>query len=74
MDHQYGGGRPSLCFSDWEGLEPFFCCCSQEGGVCMDVGVLIGLVSLVITCIAFGIQIGSTFQTKIDRHNSSDKD
>ncbi len=40
----------------------------------MDVGVLIGLVSLVITCIAFGIQIGSTFQTKIDRHNSSDKD
>lgn len=40
----------------------------------MDVGILIGLFSLVITCIAFGIQIGSHIQTKIDRHNSSDKD
>lgn len=34
----------------------------------MNIGFLIGLFSLIITCISFGIQIGSNIQMKNDRH------
>ena len=30
----------------------------------MNIGILIGLFSLIITCISFGIQIGSNIQMK----------
>ena len=40
---------------------------SPKGGMRMDVGILISLISLVITCIAFGIQIASLHHTKNDR-------
>ena len=40
---------------------------SLKGGMRMDVGTLIGLLSLVISCIALGMQIASIHQTKSDR-------
>ena len=40
---------------------------SLKGGMRMDVDTLIGLLSLVISCIAFGMQIASNHQTKSDR-------
>jgi hypothetical protein len=43
-----------------------------KGGMRMDVGTSISLISLVVSCITFGMQIASGHQMKNDR--LSDKD
>ena len=44
---------------------------SLKGGMRMDVGTLIGLLSLVVSCIALGMQTASIRQTKSDRSKPS---
>ena len=44
---------------------------SLKGGMRMDDGILIGLFSLVLSCIALGMQIVSIRQTKSDRSKPS---
>ena len=45
---------------------------SLKGGMHMDVDTLIGLISLVISCIALGMQIASNHHTENDRPSRKD--
>ena len=73
-DHHYGGGCPSLrvVFPDTRNNHPSLEVYLPKGGICMDVNLVISLISLVITCITFGMQIASMLHTKNDRQSSKD--